>query len=230
MHVCQICNYNFKKKQYLNRHLNEKRCKSPLLDDWMSLHSLLEHLRNQNQQNNNNNNNRDISMNNIEMNINSICSLELDYIQPEEMKKIVEKFDQVQYNNPSYLQILLSDYIKNMIHDKEHPENHVVKYIRRRPPTFNCRIQDEDDNVIEVLRELKEASEVLSDPILTIIKSKFKEFLKKYRHHEEFDYDLYEDTIQHMHKELNIDTIKKSISYVLRIDILNDVQMKLIIN
>lgn len=46
MFICNICNYEFKKKQSLQIHLNEKRCKSPLLNDLSLLHQYIGKLKN----------------------------------------------------------------------------------------------------------------------------------------------------------------------------------------
>lgn len=46
MFICNICNYEFKKKQSLQIHLNEKRCKSHLLDDLYLLHQYIGKLKN----------------------------------------------------------------------------------------------------------------------------------------------------------------------------------------
>ena len=45
MFTCNICNYNFKKKQSLQIHLNEKRCKSHLLNDLYELHLYIGKLK-----------------------------------------------------------------------------------------------------------------------------------------------------------------------------------------
>ena len=39
--TCNICNYNFKKKQSLQIHLIDKRCKSHLLNDLYLLHQYI---------------------------------------------------------------------------------------------------------------------------------------------------------------------------------------------
>ena len=40
--TCKICNYDFKKKQSLQVYLNEKRCKSELLNNYTKLHELIQ--------------------------------------------------------------------------------------------------------------------------------------------------------------------------------------------
>lgn len=47
MFICNICNYEFKKKQSLQIHLNEKRCKSHLLDNLYLLHLYIGKLKNE---------------------------------------------------------------------------------------------------------------------------------------------------------------------------------------
>lgn len=49
MFTCNICNYNFKKKQSLQIHLNEKRCKSYLLSDLYQLHQYIGKLKTTNE-------------------------------------------------------------------------------------------------------------------------------------------------------------------------------------
>ncbi len=42
MFKCYFCNFDFKKKQSLNTHLNDKRCKSELLINFSKLNNLIE--------------------------------------------------------------------------------------------------------------------------------------------------------------------------------------------
>jgi hypothetical protein len=43
--ICEFCKYNFKKKQSLQVHLIEKRCKSLLLYDWLYINNSLTSLK-----------------------------------------------------------------------------------------------------------------------------------------------------------------------------------------
>ena len=43
--ICEFCKYNFKKKQSLQVHLIEKRCKSSLLYDWLYINNSLTSLK-----------------------------------------------------------------------------------------------------------------------------------------------------------------------------------------
>jgi hypothetical protein len=158
----------------------------------------------------------------IEINVNPVTNLNIDYLKPEVMKELVEKLD----CNSGKLNLLMSDYIKEIVCNKEHPENHSVKYIKKKPPTFNTLIE-RDGETISVFKGLTDTCELLTDPILDQLKIKLKEFIKKYKKDDEYDYSLYEDTIIQLKKELNKDTVKKALNSVLQNDILNTIEMKL---
>ena len=237
--VCNICSNSFTQKKNLQAHLNEKRCKSPLLADLSKLNDFLfqqeekiKHLTKQLTINGNNNtvtnSNNDINMK-IEININPITKLNVNYIEPEKMKALIESYDNGSSKNPDKLNLLLSDYIKDVICDEQHPENHAVKYTKKKPPTYNSITEDADGNPVTVIKGLKDTCELLSDPILNQLKSKMKEFVNKYKGDDDpnFDYSLYEDAINQLRKELNKDNVKKALSSVLRNDILNNIEMKL---
>ncbi len=252
--ICNICSSNFTQKHSLHTHLNERRCKSPLAIDLIKLNQHLfeqqsklkeyesiikekeENIKNLNKQltiNGNNNtvtnSNNDINMK-IEININPITKLNVNYIEPEKMKALIESYDDCTSKNPDKLNLLLSDYIKGVICDEQHPENHAVKYTKKKPPTYNSITEDADGNPVTVIKGLKDTCELLSDPILNQLKSKMKEFITKYKndgYDSDFDYSLYEDAITQLRKELNKDTVKKALSSVLRNDILNNIEMKL---
>ena len=247
--TCNICSSNFTQKHSLNTHLNERRCKSELITDLIKLNQYLfeqqsklkeyeniikekeEKIKQLTITGNNNtvmNSNNDINMK-IEININPITKLNIEYIEPEKMKVLIENYDNGTSRNPDKLNLLLSDYIKGVICDKEHPENHAVKYTKKKPPTYNSLIEDTEGNTVSVIKGLKDTCELLSDPILNQLKVKMKEFINKYKTEDDpnFDYSLYEDAINQLRKELNKDNVKKALSSVLRNDILNNIEMKL---
>jgi len=229
---CYICSNVFAQKKNLQRHLTEKTCKSPLLNNLNDLNILLQELEDLKGKINISNSPIIVGNNNynnikIEIHINPITKLDTSHIEPEKMKHLIEKYDDVTPKNPEKLNLLLTDYIKDVICDKEHPENHAVKYIKKKPPTYNCFIEDTEGNTVTVIKGLKDTCEVLSDPMLNTLKTKLKEFLQKYKEDEEFDYSLYEDAIKQLRKELNKGAVKKALSSVLQNDILNNIQMKL---
>lgn len=228
---CNLCNNEFKKKQSLQVHLNERRCKSDLLDNLYKLHEYIESLKvvsssqNINQSIIGGENNTYI---NVKIEINPITKLDISHIEPDKMKNLIEKYDDDNtQKNPEKLNLLLTDYIKDVICDQDHPENHAVKYIKKKPPTYNCFIEDTEGNTVTVIKGLKDTCELLSDPMLNTLKTKLKQFLQRYKEDEEFDYSLYEDAIKQLRKELNKGAVKKALSSVLQNDILNNIQMKL---
>ena len=178
--------------------------------------------------------NNEINMK-IEININPITKLNVNYLETDKMKMLIEEYDKFNMDtketdrNPQKLNLLLSDYIKDVICDSEHPENHAVKYIKKKPPTYNSITEDSEGNTVSVIKGLKDTCELLSDPILDKLKIKMKEFINKYRKDTEpdFDYMLYEDAIKQLKKELNKANVKKALGSVLKNDILNNIEMKL---
>jgi len=245
--ICSLCNYEFKQKQALSKHLTEKRCKSDLLINFLKLHEfikekdkLIEQLStNAVSAINNNSGNVGIGVNtfiNVKIEINPITKLQMNHIETDRIKNMIEKIDddkemvgyKEKFNNDK-VNLLLSDYIKDMICDSEHPENHVVKYIKKKPPTYNALIEDSDGNTVSVIKGLKDTCELLTDPILDQLKIKLKEFIIKYRKDTEsdFDFELYENAIHELKRELNKQNVKKALSSVLKNDILNNIQMKL---
>jgi hypothetical protein len=225
---CYLCEHTFTQKHNLDKHLIEKKCKSQLFDNWIHLNSLLEQLHdlkstpqivNSPITIGNNNNNNNIK---IEININPVTKLDISHIGPSEMKSIIEKYD----NDNNKLNILLGDYIKNILCDLNHPENHAVKYIKKKPPTYNSTIEDTDGNTVNVIKGLKDTCELLSDPMLNQLKIKLRECLLKYKNNDDFDYSLYEDAFKELRKELNKGTVKKALSSVLKNDILHNIELK----
>lgn len=228
-YTCYLCSHTFTQKHNLDKHLTEKKCKSNLTNDWVELNNILKELNSLKNGNNiinspitiGNNNHNNIK---IEININPITKLDISHIPPSEMKAIIEKYD----DNNQKLNLLLGDYIKNMICDIQHPENQAVKYITKKPPTYNSIIEDSDGKTVNVIKGLKDTCELLTDPILDQLKLKLRECLKTYKNDSsDFDYSLYEDAFKELKKELNKENVKRALSSVLKNDILQNIEMKL---
>jgi len=253
MSYCNICGNNFTQKGHLTRHLNEKRCKG----DLVKVNELIEqqkklieelaekiemnaangivkdNAKNVNIGNNNTINNINMK---IEIQINPVTKLQIGHIETDKMKHMIEKYDddkemvgyKEKFNNDK-VNLLLSGYIKDIICDSSHPENHAIKYIKKKPPTYNALVEDSEGNTVSVIKGLKDTCELLTDPILDQLKIKLKEFIIKYKKDTEpdFDYVLYENAIRELKKELNKSNVKKALSSVLKNDILNNIEMKL---
>jgi len=247
MLLCKICNTSFSTKSNYNRHANkEELCisKKELYELINKKDKLIEQLSSNTISAINNNNGlvgiggEKNTYINVKIEINPITKLQMNHIETDKIKHIIEKMDddkelvgypaRDKFNNDK-VNLLLSDYIKEMICDSEHPENHAVKYIKKKPPTYNALIEDSDGNTVTVIKGLKDTCELLTDPILDQLKVKLKEFITKYKKDTEpdFDFILYENAIKELKKELNKQNVKKALSSVLKNDILNNIQMKL---
>ena len=236
---------NFTLKHHAQRHLADNRCKSIVVKDINKINDLLEEKQKEIEKlkkqlvnvtgDNNTVNSNNINMK-IEININPITKLDISHIEHDKLKEIIERYDDnkeisngVEKFNNNKVNLLISGYIKNMICDTEHPENHAVKYIKKYPPTYNTHVEDSEGNTVSVIKGLKDTCELLTDPILDQLKIKLKEFIKKYKSDSEpnFDYILYENAIHELKKELNKKNVKKALNSVLKNDILNNIEMKL---
>lgn len=221
---CYICSIVFANKQNLTRHLSEKRCKSELLMDLFKLNELIKNFKTAptcgNVTNSIVGDNNIINNINIQITINPINKLNTSYIEPDKMKGLIENYDN------SNLNLLLGDYIREMICNKEHPENHSVKYIKKKPPTYNSTIEDKDGNRISVIKNLRDSCELLTEPILETLKLKLKQCLNCYKKDSEFN-DIYQESIKEIRKELNKESVKRALASCLQNDILNDIEMKL---
>ena len=169
----------------------------------------------------------------VVINVNPITKLDIDY---DKIKNLIEAYDnnkcvtngKEKFNNDK-VNLLLSNCIKDIICDPEHPENHSVKYIKRHPPTYNTQVEGIDGYTVSVIKVLKDTCELLTDPILDQLKVKLREFIRKYKKddQEDFDFTLYDTAILELKKELNKANVKRALNSVLKNDVLNNIEMKL---
>jgi hypothetical protein len=190
---CLFCKDHFSTKGSLTRHLKDKRCKGSLLDDWVSLHEFIE---------------KKIQKLDLRPEPKSpvtINSLNLSYITPDRIQPFLEKYDID----------LLEEYISYIIYNKEHPENYVVKYNTRYPPTFYCESS---------ILVLEATAEELVKPIIDIIERHKKKCLKVYKDDEEFMSDYKERKTFYDNNSLLKD-VSKCLKRILK-KILYDPEMK----
>ena len=224
MVICSFCSKEFGRKDVFKKHLIDRSCK--MTNNLFELHEKLLQVgsANLNIHGNNNHHNNNINVNVILdiKDINSINKLTTDHIEPEKMKDFIEKYS---YDK---LSLFLSEYIKDIICNKELPQNHSVKYITKNPPRFNSLVENDHGEKINVIKNLKDSCEVLSQPVLVTLKKKLNECLKKYKNDEEFITDC-DFEIKGIRKELNKECVKRALRSVLQNDILTDIEMKLTI-
>lgn len=232
--ICNICCCTFTQKKNLMNHLNEKRCKSEMLTDLNKLNQYIEDLKNQiiingdhnliNSKNTNCNNNT-IDMK-VEINVNPITNLNLSYMGSDKLMQFIEMYDKKE-KNPENLNLLLSDYISEIICNDDHPENHAIKYTKKKPPTFMTITEDLQGNPVCIIKGLKDTCELVSDPILDKLKSKMKHFIQKHKKDDNYNYDFFGESIDELRREFKKDNIKKALSSVLQNDIMNNIEMKI---
>ena len=242
---CQFCSTQFLRNNNLKRHYALNRCNLSNMntpDKMYEFNDKIVELNNKILELNNklsnqtaistptvngngnpviNTGNGNINIVNLNVTVNPITKLNTNYIEPSKMKKLVEEYTYPRLN------YLLANYIKDIIHHTDHPENHSVKYIKKKPPTFSTTINKEggEGETINVIKNLKDSCELLSEPVLRKLKLKLKQCTKEYQNDEDFQ-DMYEDTVENLYKELNKDSVKKALSNVLQTNIINDINMK----
>ena len=239
--VCYFCNRTFTQKSNLNKHLHDNRCKTGEKMSLFDFHMKIEETKKEfikmieeceKKTIHIHGNNHEININNLITNnilfniqINPINKLSLDHISTDKMKEIIESYD----NDKTKLVYLLTNYMNGLLCDKTHPENHAVKYTKKYPPTFNSVTEDTEGNLISNIKGLKDTCELLSDPVLDVLKTKLTECIKKYKKGDEihYDYGLYEDAIKELRKELKKDNIKKVLSNFLKNDLINNIEMRI---
>jgi hypothetical protein len=170
-------------------------------------------------------NNVTINIEKVEI-INPVSKLDTNYIEPEKMKNLVEQSVKMEFDldlhvmksqKTSKLNLLLGEYIKDIICNKDQPQNHAVKYIKKKPPTYNSLLEDKDGNMINVIKNLKDSCELLEAPILETLKVKLNQYINDFGNKE---------MAKGIFEELKKGAVKKALSSVLQNDILNDIQMK----
>ena len=221
---CIFCSASFVRKYCLKRHYTTCTLSNMDTADKMQEFQEKYTIQKQDQTINGNINadnvvNGNLNIINLNVTVNPITKLDTNYIEPSKMKELVENYSYLKLN------YLLSDYIKEILHHKDHPENHSVKYIKVKPPTFANTINKESGQTTNVIKNLKDSCELLSDPVLKKLKTKLRECKKEYQNDDDFQ-DMYEDTVRDLYKELNKDSVKKALSNVLQTNILTDINMK----
>lgn len=205
---CYICSYVFSQKNNLNRHLSEYRCKSYLLKDLSKLNDKLKKMYM-------------LTNDLLDISVNSINNLN---IKSGDIKKLIISYDKYLKNRiQQKLNIILTNYIKDVIYNKLNPANHVVKYVKKKPPLYKLYIEDENGKIITNIYNYKDACEILIDPIINQLKLNIDSLKKT----DNFDYELYENVISDfINNSLTKINIKKALKTVLQM-ILIDPEMKI---
>ena len=203
-HVCLLCKEEFSKTNNLNRHLSLNRCKANMLEIHEKIKNLSQTVKTLNEKctsltldiKGNHNTVKDSNnIININININDINSLDTSYIGSERMEKIVNTFDE------SNIKLLVGDFIRDILANKNHPENHVVKYIRKKPATFSTLTKDKDGNLINIVKDLGDTLLIIKDPVLEVLRSKINEYLRDYKNTPEYNRYKAKELLEELRKE-----------------------------
>jgi hypothetical protein len=245
--ICLFCDGVFVKQSNLNRHYTENRCKvlkhSPQIKIYSRVQFLLSNKpamdkkiktvgkpANDSPINSASNPASNHTSTSTQQQFNPISGLNYKYLTPSSIKTMVEKYD----TNKNQINLLLTDYIKMILYNKEHPENQAVKCVTKRPPTFRLIVNsnsDDDPKETIVMKSLRDACEMLTPHILTALLRKYSEFVKHYKkpqYANEFDWDLYEEEVDEFRHMLTRQNVYKAVMSVLRFDILFDTNMHMI--
>lgn len=224
---CYLCSTSFKRPYNLSVHLREFRCKSPLLDNLEELNNLLKNTMNKNEEE------KVCNYGNKLIKVNPISQLDLTN-NMNNNKLILDKFDDNKCNENSLI-VLLTEYIKNIIYNKNIPENMCITYIRRRQPMFNIVINN-DKTITNDIKSAKDICDLYSEMFLKIIKKEMKNFTKYIKNIKKDNNNIDDDLLYDMNvidtfkdllrKENIINIISHSLKNVLNNYILYDKNMK----
>lgn len=249
--ICIFCNKNYNNKYTLERHLITT-CKLIIFNNNLELYNFIQTHTVKAV-----NNYKECTINNITNTVNIKIELhpvsDLNKIlngNDISVYNLIERYDIIKQNkndedfkNIKDVKFLLSDYLKTNLCDKSKQENHCIKYISKDPPSYHiAEKKDLDGKIITVIRGLKDSVDLLSDPVLNALKkelTKFEKTLKKENIEAvknsteselKYDYELYDITIKALKNELNKNNVQAALKQFLKHDILNDINMKMILD
>lgn len=172
---CQYCNFFFKRKDYLKKHIDEKRCQFLKNQSQLSNHKIQNQIifkNNQNQINPHFTQNNYFTQN-IQININNFGNENLSYLK--------------NYNFLNGIKSLgagIVDITRRIHFNPEHPENH------------NIFLKNKRDNFIEVLENgiwVKKRKDDIFHSLICKAKDKFDEYFDEY-----FGNELDKDTEEYI--------------------------------
>ncbi len=222
---CIFCDTNFSTKGNLIKHLKNEKCQEFKNLKPLDVYSkCINFCINQNHSQSHNNhslntNSYNTTHNTINIHITPINEIKIDYINESKMKDLIIKY------NETNLRTLISEYIRLIICDKNHPENHCIRYLQKRPILYVFTM-NVDGSLQTFRRTVKETCELIADTILILIKTKLRECVKHYKKLNDDIIDMHSDKITDIKKTLNSDVVKKALKTVLNNDIINNIEMR----
>jgi hypothetical protein len=235
-YICNLCSNTFTQKKNLLNHLNNKRCKSDLLNDLVKLNQLLENIPNNN------------------CVIPSIDELNLDFITHDYFKDLIltEFNDTFYHNNPSivsnnsqksnnksnnksssdFIKIkhILKTLVKDIVCNKKYPQNQIIKYSyidNSIKLIFTIDKHIYKNNVKDISLISESCNNIVSH-FINKLQDLFSIFIQYYEHDDkDFDYSLYEYFILKLKKHINQNIISKILKNTIYKTILKNKRYKI---
>lgn len=205
MYECRFCNAEFSRTFARDRHINERRC------SWLEKATITEIMKKVEEQIH-----KDTSEIVLKLEARAINDLDVSHIPKSRMLTAVNAKEL-----PSTF--LICEYIKDILCDPEHPENHAVKFAQKKLPLFSIVFKSDGDQVVRLAKGLDDAAELIVVPMMDILKSKIKECQVKVVDQKTCDYDA---ALWKFSKSVNKDNVKKAVLSFLICDILSNPKMK----
>lgn len=224
---CDFCMKSFARKDSFKRHLSTNSCTNVPSSNQLEWY---KYIKKNYPQNKNTGPTLNLTINIQPLNVFTLKDTDNDLIY-----EFIQNYDQKGKKiNNGKRDAIISYFNKTL------PDKNLIKYISKRPLQYQiAEKQDENGDVINSIRGLKDSVNILTDPILKALKSKILNFENKLRKENDkavingtedelkYDYPLVEDTIIEIKKELDRDVVQKTLKQFLRNDVLNDINMKL---
>jgi hypothetical protein len=177
------------------------------------------HVNNHNNVNSHNNNNNI----NIIIQVQPIEKMNLDYIKKEYLQEMFDKLNKDQAGN---MDLVLKNYIRKILSNEDHPENHAVKYTKKDPPMFSTLIT-EDDKQKHVINDLVDTCELISEPLIEQMLKKIKKSWREFCQDPDFDETMDVNLLDDLRSKLKNENVRRILKKYLKSDILEDVKMKI---
>jgi hypothetical protein len=159
---------------------------------------------------------------NINITINPIDKLNVDYIKKEELQGM---FDKLNKDQAGHMDLVLKNYIRSILSNEDHPENHAVKYTKKDPPMFST-IVTENDKQKCVINDLKDTCDLISQPLIEVMLKKIKKSWGEMKQDPDFD-DMDQNLVDALRDTLKNERVREILKRYLKSDILENVEMKI---
>jgi hypothetical protein len=231
-----FCNDQFSTVSSLNRH-QDKHCSAAvdkkriqqtiqnLLYEKESVSTIVTDSNNVSITNNQNSHNTttNTATTNVTIIVNPVENLDYSRITNEQIHKLVSEYTHDTLNTK------LSDLLSKLIANPGVPENNCVKWITRNPPVYSIKTIDINGDIVQVIRNLKEACDTMKNPVLDGLNKRLTSYMARFvrPRREDLDVEDIKDNLQEIRRQLKDSSVYKTLNTVLRNDVLNEYKLKL---